>query len=94
MTDVSKATEPSVEVDGHLTVCGWILILAGVALAIWAFNFDVGVPVPDPGHGGPYMVANADRMGVRGMILASGLALFISGWVALAGGMVCRAIRP
>lgn len=44
-------------------------------------------------YGLPDQVANTDKMAVRSMLLASGLAVFVSGWVALIGGMILEKIK-
>ena len=60
-------------------------------LAIRACAFDVSAR--DLGIYGSSEVANLDKIAVRHMILGSGAALFISGWIALGLERVREAIR-
>ncbi|RYF90422.1 MAG: hypothetical protein EON95_16985 [Caulobacteraceae bacterium] len=75
------------------SVVGWVLICTGVALSVWAFNYDVGVSTGAGGlYGLPTEVANTDAMEVRLMVLVSGATLFLSGVIALAAAQVANAI--
>ena len=74
-----------------LQTVGGIMILGGAVLAIMAFAFDVSAR--DLGIYGSSEVANLDKIAVRHMILGSGAALFISGWIALGLERVREAIR-
>lgn len=76
-----------------LTGGGWWMVAAGVGLAAWGFFFNVGVEVPGAYSLGISSIANADAMAMRSMILQSGLAVFVSGWVAVGAGTVASAIR-
>lgn len=85
----------STETPGS-ALSGWALafILLGVGLSGWAFAFDVGVDSGSAGlYGIPERVANTDRLAIRHMILASGLALFVSGWVLVGADHVAKALR-
>ena len=73
---------------------GWIMIVGGVLAVIAAFSFDVGVSSGASGlYGLPDRVANTDRMALRSMILACGLASFVSGWIALSAGWILERIK-
>lgn len=71
------------------TTLGALLIVTSIVAVIVAFTFDVGV---NSGAGGAYgipdRIANTDRMAIRSMILACGLAGFVSGWVSLSAGLI------
>lgn len=83
------------EAASHLVTAGWLMILGGIGVTIWAFNFNVGISTGSyAAYGAPTAVANMDLVATRSMILASGLAAFVAGWVALAGGLIIRALRP
>lgn len=92
-----ETAEPA-EVDGPgaITAVGWLMVLGGVALVVWSFNFDVGVSTTAGGlYGFPERVANADLVARRQMIVTCGAASFVAGWVAVATGMILKALaRP
>ncbi len=77
---------------GNLAFFGGILILAGLGLALYAFQFDVGVVVPASEYVQSSRVANADRVAVRTMILLSGVGCFVSGWVAFGASVIARSV--
>lgn len=73
---------------------GWTLVVAGLVVGALAFYYDVGVSTGSAGtYGVPDRVANTDRIALRHMLLASGLASFVSGWIALTGGLILNAMR-
>jgi len=73
---------------------GWIMIIGGAVLAAVSFFYNVGVSTGAGGmYGLPEQVANTDKMAVRSMLLACGLAAFVSGWVSLLGGMILEQIK-
>lgn len=92
---MTEATETYVEGDppGPIT-WGWLMI-AGGALAVGAaFFFDVGVSSGAGGlYGLPDRVANTDKMAIRNMIVACGLASFVSGWISLSAGLILEEIK-
>lgn len=82
------------EDGGGLGAVGWLLIALGVIVGGFAFFFDVGVGSGSEGlYGVPERVANIDRIAVRHMILATGLASIVSGWVLVAANHVAKAVR-
>lgn len=75
-------------------VMGWVMIIGGAVLATVSFFYNVGVSTGAGGlYGLPEQVANTDKMAIRSMLLACGLAAFISGWVSLLGGMILEQIK-
>ena len=75
------------------TVMGWFLIVAGLFIIVMAFMYDVGVDARTGGlYGLPERVANTDKMAFRSMVLATGLASFVSGWIALSCGLILDAL--
>jgi hypothetical protein len=79
---------------GGLGGLGWSLIALGVMVAIGAFFFEVGVGSGSGGlYGVPERVANIDRIAIRHMLLATGLASIVSGWVLVAANHVAKAVR-
>lgn len=76
------------------SIMGWILVAVGIGVIFIAFNFDVSVSTGSTGlYGLPSEVANNDAMAMRHMILVTGAAIFISGWVSLGAGHVANAIE-
>ena len=74
---------------GIMVGLAWVLILVGAFTTIAAFGYDVGVSSGSAGlYGIPDRVANTDKLAIRHMILACGLAGFISGWIVLSAAMV------
>lgn len=99
MTDTGTSASPhsptnAAPKDTPLPITmGWILIVAGVFAVGMAFLYDVGVDVGSGGlYGLPERVANSDKMAFRNMILSTGLASFVSGWIALSCGLILEAI--
>jgi hypothetical protein len=71
---------PASEVNTPLWIFGWLFIIAGVVVLIFAFNFDVSISTDAIGDFSiPSRVANADRMAVREMICMIGCTSFIVG---------------
>nr|WP_312990580.1 hypothetical protein [Brevundimonas diminuta] len=82
------------EEPASLIVGGWFLVLAGVAISLGAFFFNVGIESTAGGlYNAPERIANIDRIAIRHMILATGLACFVAGWVVIAAGYVSRSLR-
>ena len=70
---------------------GWLMVAAGAGLMAWSFFYDVG---RDVGVAGLYgRVANTDAVAIRSMILTSGSAVLVSGWIVVAAALVAKAIR-
>lgn len=75
-------------------VLGWIMIFGGALVAGLAYFYNVGVSTGSAGlYGMPEEVANADKMAFRSMLLATGLAVFVSGWIALIGGLILEELK-
>lgn len=76
-----------------LSGAAWTLIVMGAAVAGFAFLFDVGVGSGSAGvYGLPDRVANLDKIAVRHMLMATGLALFVSGWVLVGADHVAQTV--
>lgn len=72
---------------------GWTLIVVGAGLAGAAFMFDVSVATGQAAlYGVPDRIANVDRIAVRHMMLACGLAGFVSGWIVVGAHAVREAL--
>lgn len=93
---MTEATETYVEGDPPSAPIslGWVMIVGGVLAVGVAFFFDVGVSSGAGGlYGIPDRVANTDKMAIRSMILACGLAGFVSGWISLSAGLILEEIK-
>lgn len=84
--DVTDATSASVapgagpEPGAGLSQWAWILSGIGLVVVLVAFFMPVGVETFNGGaYGLPSEVANIDKIAIRHMTLATGLALFVSG---------------
>ena len=75
-----------------LAAWGWVLITIGAVTSALAYFYSVGVSVDGP-YGLQSEVANLDKVAVRHMLLGSGLALFVSGWVAVSADFVAGEVR-
>ncbi len=88
---MSQEPEPQLQFEPSPTLslggAGWVLIALGVVASGAAFFLDVTVPVSLTER-----VANVDKIAMRHMVLASGLTVFLSGWVLVAAGTVVKAI--
>lgn len=71
---------------------GWWLVGLGAFIALSAFFFPVSVSTAGL-YGAPSAVANIDKIALRHMILACGLALFVGGCVLAAGDGIARRLR-
>lgn len=61
---------------------GWGLVALGICVSGYAFGMNVGVETYSAGaYGIPSEVANIDKIAIRHMTLATGLALFVSGTI-------------
>lgn len=98
MTDNAQAVPPNAptatQTNTPLPVTmGWILIAVGMFAVVMAFLYDVGV---DVGTGSlyslPERVVNSDKLAFRSMVLDTGLASFVAGWIALSAGLILEAI--
>ena len=76
-------------------VLGWFMILGGIVIAGMSFSYDVGVSTGTAAglYGMPERLANSDKMAIRHMILACGLASFVAGWIALCSGLIMKAVE-
>ena len=75
---------------------GWMMVLVGAVIVGVAFFFDVGMGTGtdlESLYQVPSRVANIDKIAIRHMILASGLALFVSGWVLVGADHIASAVR-
>ncbi len=92
---MTEATEETVNEGPSAPIAmGWVMVLGGAVLTALAFFYNVGVSTGSGGmYGLPEQVANSDKMAMRSMILACGLASFVSGWVSLLGGMILEQIK-
>lgn len=79
-------------VTDQFAVIGWVLIAGGAGAALLSFFYNVGVETSGL-YGAPQSVVNLDKVAVRNMILACGLAAFVAGWIALAASHVSRQLR-
>lgn len=93
-TGYNPATDPppvDVPFAGMATFMGWLFVLGGLALMLWSFFFNVGVEVSSVSGLSSSLgmsdmtstVANADKMGIRNMMLQSGGFFLVAGSVIL-----------
>jgi hypothetical protein len=91
----SGSSPPASDVTSPLWMFGWMFLIAGIAVVIFAFSFDVSVSTEALGEFSvsiPSRVANSDRMGVREMICMAGCTLFIVGALFLALAPIHRSL--
>lgn len=93
---MTGATEANVSTKSTPAFVGMgsLMILLGLTLVVLAFFYNVGVSTGVGGmYGLPDQVANTDKVATRSMILACGLTSFISGWIALIGGLILERLK-
>lgn len=92
MTEAVKTEEEVWQGSADLAVLAYLLIGLGAVGSALAFFFSVEVSTGLTAYGAPSHVANVDRLALRSMILACGLAVFVSGWIVLGASKIRDAI--